>query len=87
MDTSKIYTIFEYEFCRGTLTPEHLFEIYKIMKWNMWMIHKLSDLRKLQCVQVCVSLEIRQKNKPFLYQIVTYDEKHIIYDNRKRLSQ
>ena len=32
----------------------------------------------------CVSLLSRNKGEPFLHRIVTYDEKWILYDNRKR---
>ena len=37
-------------------------------------------------LDACVSLLSRNKGESFIYRIVAYDEKWILYDNRKRLA-
>lgn len=56
----------------------------KIHKEGRWVPHELSEDNKQRRYDTAVSLLSRFKKKDFLYQIVTGDEKWILYDNPKR---
>ncbi|KAK5642689.1 hypothetical protein RI129_008856 [Pyrocoelia pectoralis] len=47
----------------------------------------VSERQKVGRFEICSSLLLRNKNDPFLHRIVTFDEKWIMYDNRKRSGQ
>ncbi|CAK9826066.1 Histone-lysine N-methyltransferase SETMAR [Anthophora retusa] len=65
----------------------HLAQIGKVKKLDKWIPHELTDAQKERRLDACLSLLSRNKAEPFLKQIVTCDEKWIMYDNRKRSSQ
>ena len=64
-----------------------LAQIGKVKKLDKWIPHELTDAQKEPRLDACLSLLSRNKAEPFLNQIVTCDEKWIMYDNRKRSSQ
>ena len=51
------------------------------------MPHELNDNQKERRYEVSSSLLLRNKNDPFLYRVVTCDEKWVLYDNRRRSAQ
>ena len=53
----------------------------KVQKVGRWVPHQLSEVNISQRLSICTSLLSRQKNKSFLWKIVTGDEKWIYYDN------
>ena len=52
--------------------------------FDVWVPHKLSEKNLLDCISACNSLLKLHKNVPFLKQIVTGDEKWILYHNVER---
>lgn len=54
---------------------------------DMWMPHELNDQQKMRRFEVSSALLLRNKNEPFLDRIVTYNEKWIMYNNRRRSAQ
>lgn len=56
----------------------------KIQKDGKWVPHKLTEENKNRRVDICLNLLSRFKRKDFLHNIVTGDEKWILYDNPKR---
>lgn len=50
-------------------------------------IRKVGEVRKQFSLEICASLNLRHKNDPLLHRILTYDEKWILYINRKRSGQ
>ncbi|CAE1234687.1 SETMAR [Acanthosepion pharaonis] len=65
----------------------HLKQIGKSKKLDKWVLHELNDNQKNRRFEVSSTLLLRNKNDPFLERIVTYDEKWILYDNRRRSAQ
>ena len=53
---------------------------------DKWVSHELNDNHKCKPFEISSAL-LRNKNEPFLNRIVTFDEKWILYDNRKRSAQ
>ncbi|XP_022248773.1 histone-lysine N-methyltransferase SETMAR-like [Limulus polyphemus] len=62
---------------------EHLKEIGNVNKQRVSFPHKFSDDNKVQLINICNSLITRHEKEPFLHQIVTGDEKLILYVNTK----
>ncbi|CAK9804076.1 Histone-lysine N-methyltransferase SETMAR [Anthophora quadrimaculata] len=62
----------------------HLHKMGKKWKLSKWVPHDLSSENKLLHLNICVSLLSRLKSKNFLNQILTCDEKWILYSNYKR---
>uniref|UniRef100_A0A1I7XV51 Mariner Mos1 transposase n=1 Tax=Heterorhabditis bacteriophora TaxID=37862 RepID=A0A1I7XV51_HETBA len=56
----------------------------KIRKLGKWAPHELSEDNIGRRLNICISLFARQCKKNFLWEIVTGDEKWIMYDNPKR---
>uniref|UniRef100_A0A0K0FJL3 Histone-lysine N-methyltransferase SETMAR (inferred by orthology to a human protein) n=1 Tax=Strongyloides venezuelensis TaxID=75913 RepID=A0A0K0FJL3_STRVS len=65
----------------------HLKQIGKTKKIDQWVPHELTKKQKNSRLEICSSLLLRNKNDPFLNRIVTWGEKWILYDNRKRVGQ
>ncbi|KAJ0172710.1 hypothetical protein K1T71_011849 [Dendrolimus kikuchii] len=65
----------------------HLKQIGKVKKLERWVPHELSAANRQTRVDCCVTLLNRHNNEGILNQIITCDEKWILYDNRKRSSQ
>ncbi|KAG5309733.1 SETMR methyltransferase, partial [Acromyrmex insinuator] len=66
-----------------TTILRHLSEIGKVKKMDKWVPHELSERNKLDRLNVCSSLLTRFHREPFFDRIITYDEKWVLYDNRK----
>jgi [histone H3]-lysine36 N-dimethyltransferase SETMAR len=62
----------------------HLHKIGKKWKLSTWVPHALTPENKLQRINNCTSLLSRFKSQNFLDQILTCDEKWILYSNYKR---
>ena len=52
-----------------------------------WFPHELTERNKLGRLTACFSPVIRHKNISFLNQIVTCDEKWVLYNNWKKLAR
>ncbi|XP_039309205.1 histone-lysine N-methyltransferase SETMAR-like [Solenopsis invicta] len=65
----------------------HLKQIGMVQKLNRWVPRELDEQQKRNRLEVCLSLLSRQKGEPFLHRIITYNEKSILLDNRKRTAQ
>ena len=65
----------------------HLHQLGYIHHFDVWVPHKLSERNFLDHISACNSLLKCNENVPFLKQIVTGDEKWILYNKveRKRL--
>ena len=65
----------------------HLHQLGYVNCFDVWVPHNLSEKNLLDSVSTCDSLLKRNENVPFLKQIVTGDEKWILYNNveQKRL--
>ena len=61
---------------------QHLKQIGKVKKFDKWMPHELYKDKKNPSVLSIVFLILHNNNKPFLNQIVTCNEKWILYDNQ-----
>lgn len=66
---------------------EHLKKIGKIHKQGVWIPHELSDDNKGVRVQMCDNLLKLQEETSFLKNLVTGDEKWIMYSNQTRQKQ
>nr|BAA23532.1 transposase [Bombyx mori] len=65
----------------------HLKQIGKVKKLERWVPHELSESNLQTRIDCCVTLLNRHYNEGILNRINTCDEKGVLYDNRKRLSQ
>ena len=59
----------------------HLHQLGSVHRFDVWVPHKLSEKNLLDCISACDSLLKRNGNVPFLKQVVTGNEKWILYDN------
>ena len=62
-------------------TENHLHQVGYVHSFDVWVPHKLSEKNPLCHISACNSLLKRNKNIPFLKQIVMSDEKWILYNN------
>lgn len=60
----------------------HLNQLGKVKKMDKWVPHELSEKQRNRRFEVSSSLLLRNNSDPFLNQIVTCDEKWILWDNR-----
>ena len=59
----------------------HLHPLGYVNRFDAWVPHKLREKNLLDCISACDSLLKHNENVPFLKQIVTSDEKWILYNN------
>ena len=59
----------------------HLHQLGYVNRFDIWVPPKLSEKNLLDHISACDSLLKRNENVPFLKQIVTGDEKWILYSN------
>lgn len=62
---------------------DRLHAMGKINKDGKWVPRELTEENKNRRVDICMNLFSRYKRKNFLHQIITGDEKWILYDNPK----
>ncbi|KOX74646.1 Histone-lysine N-methyltransferase SETMAR [Melipona quadrifasciata] len=63
---------------------EHFVKLGYINRFDIWVPHDLTEKNLMDCISICDSLYKRNEETPFLKQVVTEDEKWIIYNNVKR---
>ncbi|CAK6443035.1 unnamed protein product [Pipistrellus nathusii] len=73
--------------CSQKTISNQLRALGKVQKFGKWVPHELTDNNRNQRVTICSSLLSRQNRLPFLEQIVTGDEKGVLYVNLKRRPQ
>ena len=65
-----------------SMVVQHLKQIGKVIKLCKWMPHELTKNKKNQHFEVSSSLILCNNSELFLNQVVTCDEKWVLYDNR-----
>jgi histone-lysine N-methyltransferase SETMAR len=65
----------------------HLKDLGFVQKLGAWIPHHLSDDQREQRISICNSLLLRRRNTEWLKQIVTGDEKWVLYFNSTRKHQ
>ena len=64
-----------------TCIERHLKQLDYVNKLDIWVPHKLNDIKLTKRISICDSLMERNKTDPFLKRIITGDEKWVFYDN------
>lgn len=67
--------------CSWSTIQEHLLAIGKHCRAGKWVPHQLSEENKKQRILICNSLLIKQEEQPFLKNLITGDEKWVLYEN------
>lgn len=70
--------------CSNSTIHEHLGAIGKQSKLGQWVPHRLTDLHKQRRAEIATSLLSRRSTTNWLLDIVTGDEKWVLYINIKR---
>ena len=70
-----------------SVVQEHLHKLGKVWRQGVWVPHQLTEAQREQRVIVCSSLLSRHQRMPFFHNLVTCDEKWILYTNPKRQKQ
>ena len=65
-------------------TENHLHQLGYVNHFDVWVPHKLSEKNLLDHISAWNSLLKRNENVPFLKQIMTGDEKWLLYNNVER---
>ena len=70
-----------FKFCKGdeSLGDEEHSGVKKLAKW---VPRELTTNKINHCFEMLSSLTLHNNNEPFLYWVVMYDEKWILYDNQ-----
>ncbi|CAK9833044.1 Histone-lysine N-methyltransferase SETMAR [Anthophora retusa] len=63
---------------------DHIVKLGYISRFDVWLPHNLTEKNLLDRISICDSLYKRNEETPFLKQLVTGDEKWIIYKNVER---
>ena len=73
---------------RMKLTVQQYWDIFlwlaRWKKMDKWILHELRERNKLARLHVCSSLLTRFNSEPLFDQIITFDDKSVLYNNRKR---
>ena len=69
-----------------TCVERYIKQLGSVNKLNIWVPHKLNEIRLTKQIFNCDSLLKRKETDPFLKRIITGDKKWVVYDNvvRKR---
>ena len=67
-----------------TTVKRHLHQLGKVKKSDQYVPHELTSAQKVARLQACIGMLQRHDQCPFWKNIVTCDEKWIMYDNRRR---
>ena len=67
--------------CSHIAIETHLHELGKTWKYGVWIPHQLSPLQLQQRVDACMELMTSHRNYQWLHNLVTGDEKWVLYIN------
>jgi histone-lysine N-methyltransferase SETMAR len=73
--------------CDHSTVDRHLTQLGMVQKLGYWIPHQLTDENLQQRVNICISLLTRPHRQDLLSQIVTGDEKWVLYVNHTRKRQ
>ena len=73
--------------CSHTTVETHLSELDKTWKYGVWMPHDLSPHQLQLGIHTCVALVMYHHNCQWLYNLITGDEKWVLYVNHTRKRQ
>jgi [histone H3]-lysine36 N-dimethyltransferase SETMAR len=73
--------------CSHTAVEKHLKELGKIWKYGVWIPHELSPLQLQQRVDSCMELLTSHRTHEWLRNLITGDEKWVLYINHTRKRQ
>ena len=62
----------------------HLKQLGYVNQLDIWVHHKLNEIQLNKRISICDLLLKRNENVPFLKQIITVDEKLVVYDHVER---
>lgn len=72
--------------CQYTIV-KHLAELDFVQKLGAWVPHHLTQVQKMHRVSICSSLLSRKRRKDWVREVVTGDEKWVLYVNHTRKRQ
>ncbi|RLU19787.1 hypothetical protein DMN91_008346 [Ooceraea biroi] len=67
-----------------TTVHDHVVKLGYVSRYDVWVPHNVAEKNLMDRISICDSLYKRNENVPFLKQLVTGDEKWIIYNNVER---
>ena len=70
--------------CSHTGMETHLHESGKTLKYGVWIPHELALLQLLHRVDDCTELSTSHRDYQWLHNLMTGDEKWVLYVNYKR---
>ena len=73
--------------CSHDTIHQHLIKLGFVQKLGKWLPHHLTDEQKWQRLAICSSLLSRKVDREWIKQIVTGDEKWVLYVNHTRKRQ
>jgi histone-lysine N-methyltransferase SETMAR len=73
--------------CSHTIVEKHLHELGKMWKYGVWTPHDLSPQQLQQRVDACMELMTSHRNYEWLHNLITGDEKWVLYVNHTRKRQ
>ena len=73
--------------CSHVTVEKHLGELGKTWKYGVWIPHILSSFQLKQRINACIELLTSHRNYQWLNNIITSDEKWVVYVNYTRKRQ
>jgi transposase len=73
--------------CSHTIIEKHLKELGKTWRYGVWIPHELSPHQLQHRVDACMDLTTSHRNNAWLHNVVTGDEKWVLYVNYSRSRQ